>query len=110
MSGFFPGGDLALANAQLQQKLAAAAILDLEQLGQALILAWSQQDVRAIRHVRHSLSGLCRVIGADDLEQAALGPLAQVAEIARFIALIDHVIQALRRLSEAGKVEVEYVR
>lgn len=110
MSGFFPGGDLVLASPQLQQKLAAAAILDLQQLSHALILAWAKQDRMAIRQSRHSLSGLCRVIGADDLEQLALGSLAQTAEIARFTALINGVCDALQGLAETGQGQVEYVR
>jgi HPt (histidine-containing phosphotransfer) domain-containing protein len=110
MSGFFPGGDLVLASPQLQQKLAAAAISDLKDLSQALILAWAKQDRSAIRRARHSLSGLCRVIGADDLEQAALGSLAQEAEIDRFTALLEGVCDALHGLAETGKVEVEHVR
>ena len=109
MSGFFPGGDLVLASPQLQQKLAAAAILDLQQLSHALITAWAKQDRTAIRQARHSLSGLCRVIGADDLEQAVLGSLAQTAEVERFTTMMHEVCDTLQGFTEAGQGQVEYV-
>lgn len=98
-----------MASPPLQQKLVAAAISDLQHLSQALILAWATHDRAAIRAARHSLSGLCRVIGADDLEQAALGSLAQTEEIQRFTTMTHDVCAALQGFAGAREDQVEHV-
>lgn len=86
--------------------IAAAACRDFQEIGDALCAAARLGDATALHHHRHALSGLCRILGADHLEQAAHASFIDEADFAAFDACLRATITALQAraiISQKGR-------
>jgi Ca2+-binding RTX toxin-like protein len=93
----FTGNDvISIPDLSFQKIDAGAGNLDVLRLG----------DATALHHHRHALSGLCRILGADHLEQAVHASFIDEADFAAFDACLRATITALQAraiISQKGR-------
>lgn len=96
MTALVTGTHMSELHGSLGRAFFVVAEEDILSVSGALVDAARRGALTDLRAQQHALSGICRLFGADTLEQAAFRPLLSETEIASFEACVSATIGALR--------------